>query len=360
MLNAAPRTAPRALRARWAQLQVHEPDLSLAEAAVRLEVTPLELIEARVHDGFAPLERDWNSLAANLCAFGRVSARTERPGCVLELAETFGAPRCRSDALAFDGPQVALHADPRRWSSAYAFELLTRRGPRRGLVFCDDQGELAWTLELVAGSNQRVLDAFLDVFADRDEARLAPRPTPPELRPQRGCATVEALAAEWAASGRCDALEPLLWRHGLAYERVLRQRARGLAQRLSPRAVGVALELATQRQLALRAQAGVGATILSGLVNGRFARCGAWWNVVGPGSALHLREDAVGEVWRLHGQRTSLEVFDAERRPLLSLREPGEARSSDSLGWTAVLLALESCGSTSLGAERVDSLTAER
>ncbi len=360
MLNAALLMAPRALRARWAQLQIHQPELGLSEAAARLDATPLELIEARVHDGFAPLERDWSALVTHLCAFGRVSVRSERPGCVFELAGTFGAPCCRPDALTFDGPQIALHADPRRWSSAYAFDLLTRRGARRGLVFCDDEGELAWTLELVAGSNQRVLDAFLDVFADRDEARPSPRLLPPELRRQRGCATIEALAAEWAASGRSDALEPLLWRHGLAYERVLRQRARGLAVRLAPRAVGVALELASQRELALQAHAGVGATLVSGLASGRFSDAGAWWNLIGPDSALHLREDVIGEVWRLHGQRMTVEVFDREHRPLLSLREPTDGRASDSPGWTAVLLALDCCEAAQSAASRLESSKTER
>lgn len=341
MLNSAPEPATRTLRARWAQLEVTEPHLGLPEAASRLGATPLALLEARVHDGLAPLEPNWPALAANLCAFGRVSVRSERPGCVLELCGTFGAPRCGADALGFDGPQLTLHADPRRWSGAYAFEVLTRLRTRRGLVFCDDDGELAWTLELIAGSNRRVLDAFLDVFADRREERPAPALRPLDERGHTPCATAESLALQWGASGRSASLEPLLWRNGLAYERVLRQRARGCAQALAPAAVGAALELCARRGLALRASAGGRSTLLAGRVEGRFAGAGAWWNLAGDSGALHVAAREIGEVWRLHGRRTTLEVFDRERRPLLSLGEHAPNEPSDSLAWSSLLLALD-------------------
>jgi putative heme degradation protein len=341
MLNSAPEPAARALRARWAQLEVSEPHLALPEAAGRLGATPLALLEARVHDGLVPLEPNWPALAANLCAFGRVSVRSERPGCVLELCGTFGAPRCLPDALSFDGPQIALHADPRRWSGAYAFEVLTRLRTRRGLSFCDDDGELAWTLELIAGSNRRVLDAFLDVFADRREERPAPALRPLDERGHTPCATAEALALQWAASGRSASLEPLLWRNGLAYERVLRQRARGCAQALAPESVGATLELSARRGLALRVAAGGRSTLLAGRVEGRFATAGAWWNLVGEAGALHVAASAIGEVWRLHGRRTTLEVFDRERRPLLSLAEHAPLEQADSLSWSSLLLAVD-------------------
>jgi len=192
-----------------------------------------------------------------------------------------------------------------------------------------------------------VLDAFLDVFADRREERPAPGLRPVDERGKTPCATAEALALQWAASGASASLEPLLWRNGLAYERVLRQRARGCAQELGPAAVGATLELSARRGIALRAAAGGRSTQLAGRVEGRFAAADAWWNVVGDGGALHVAASAIGEVWRLHSRRTTLEVFDRERRPLLSLGEHAPREQADSLAWSSLLLAVDGASSGS-------------
>jgi putative heme degradation protein len=340
VLTCAPEPSSRLLRARWAQLEVSEPELDLETAARRLGVTPIALIESRTHDGFLPLTTEWPALASHLCAFGRVSARTGRAGCMLEIAGTFGAPRLAADQLEFDGPQLILHADPRRWSAAFAFELLTRVRTRRGLAFCGDDGELAWTLELITGSNRAVLDAFVDVFGDRRSERPAPRLRAPDEAAPTACATLEDLARRWATTGRSDALAPLIWRYGLGYERVQRQARAQRAERLD---AGVLFELVRQangRGQALRVAAGRDTATLTGRVSGEPRRAGAGWNVVGPDAALHVRDADLGEVWRVHGQRSTIEVFDGARRPLLSISEWSEPSARDSLAWTSLLLAM--------------------
>jgi putative heme degradation protein len=340
MLTCAPQPAARLLRARWAHLEVAEPELDLETAARRLGVTPIALVESRTHDGFLPLTNEWPALSSHLCAFGRVSARAGRGGCVLEVAGTFGAPRPSADQLEFDGPQITLHADPRRWSAAFVFELLTRVRTRRGLVFCGDDGELAWTLELVTGSNRAVLDAFVDVFGDRRSELPAPRLRAPHEAARTACATLEDLARRWAASGRSEALAPLIWRYGLGYERVQRQARAQRAERLDAGALFELVRHAHGRGQALRVTAGRDTATLTGRVCGQPRRAGAGWNVVSPDAALHVCDADVGEVWRVHGQRSTLEVFDAQRRPLLSISEWSEPRVRDSLAWTSLLEAV--------------------
>lgn len=329
-----PTLAQRSLKARWAALEVHEPTLSGAEAARRLGVTPVELAAARTFDGFRRLGDERTAIASHLCAFGRVVVRAEAPGCALEVAGTFAAPQVRGEQLSFDGPEITLHADLRRWQSTWAFERLGRVRTERGLVAFATDGEAAWTIDLVPGSNRGVLDAFLDVFGE-----LEPRDERP-VAPPRACATLEELARDWHATGRSNLLQHLLWRHGLGASRVERLARDQRAERVDRDCVFALLEASASSRHVLLATCGGTAATLSGRLHGVPTRAGDWWNVVGSEGALHLRPEAIGEVWRVLGPRSSLELFDHERRPLLTLADGCLQTSRDSLPWTRLLLAL--------------------
>ena len=346
MLQTLSATPPANLFTAWQQLLQRQPRLRARDAAEQLAVSEAELIASRLGFDTLRLRPDWRELLPTLESLGRVMVLTRNEHCVHERKGVY-----REVTVAGSGKMglvVSADIDLRLflsgWHSLFALEQQTPRGMQRSLQVFDGQGVAVHKVFLTADSDLDVWGTLLKRFAEPDQsARLELQPAPARLA-QRSDTMVDVsgLRDSWAQLKDVHHFHAMLSKYQVDRLQALRLAGRQWAEPLRPDALPKMMADAAAQQLPVMVFVGNRHCIQihGGLITDlRWA--GDWFNVLDADFNLHLKMNAVAQLWRVRkpsadGQITSWEAFDADGVLILQmfgLRKPGQSERVD---WRAL------------------------
>lgn len=340
---------------RWRALRASQPRLHARDAARALHVSEAELLATQLGQGVTRLDDAGHApreIMRRALDLGTVTAITRNENGVIE---TTGVPRRlkpddpnaavldASDAAeraarqvniagGYLGGPIDLRFQFPRWRYAFAVAQPGRDGAvSRSLQFFDAGGNAVHKLYLKNAAGIPLFDQLVAAFRRQrqDEPLLltaaAPTPAP---KPDAAIEVAEYRRA-WQEMTDVHEFNRIVADFGMTREQALRLGPPGAVQRVTPQAVRALLEGAAQKQVALMAFVGNGATtqIYSGKI-GKVAASDGWFNVLDPAFNLHLRDSALrsGYVVRRAGI-VSVEFYDDRGELVVTffgVRTPGQ------------------------------------
>ncbi|NQD91287.1 hemin-degrading factor [Pseudomonas sp. CrR25] len=330
----------------WQVLRSEQPRLRARDAAERLAVSEAELVASRLGVDVVRLRPDWAALLPALGELGQVMALTRNRHCVHERKGVYREVTVTANGQM--GLVVSADIDLRLflggWASVFAVEEASGRGVQRSIQVFDRQGVAVHKVFLTDDS---WLEAWAPLVqrwrAETQDGALDLQPLPPR-EPPLGDALIDvnALRVGWSTLKDTHHFFALLKRHGTCRTQALRLAGREWAEALPRRALPGLLERAGALEVPLMVFVGNRHCIQihSGPVQ-NLRWFDDWFNVLDPAFNLHLKANAVAELWRVRkpscdGVITSWEAFDADGELILQLfgaRKPGAAERED---WRAL------------------------
>ncbi len=342
-----PTTLPsRDLYVAWQVLRNEQPRLRARNAAQHLSVSEAELLACRVGEDALLLRPDWSELLPALLSLGEVMVLTRNEYCVHERHGFYRDTTVMANGKM--GIVVSADIDLRLflsgWHSAFALTEEGQRGTQRSLQFFDRQGVAVHKVYLTDNSDLTAWAALLTRFAAPEQVtELALEPAaekPAELADSE--IDVDSLRARWARLKDTHHFFALLKKMHTTRTQALRLAGAEWAERLSTAALPQLFAQAADQQLAIMVFVGNDhcVQIHSGTVT-NLRWVGDWFNVLDPEFSMHLKANAITQLWRVRkpttdGVITSWEAYDAQGNLVVQLygvRKPGLAECEN---WRAL------------------------
>lgn len=320
------------LSERWSTLRAAEPRLRIRDAAARLGVTEVELLQTRVGDGVTRLTGDLRALLRGFAGVGHTMCLTRNAWCVHERRGVFEDVRVRGPVGLVVGPDIDLRLFLSHWQTAWAVVTDSVRGPLRSVQFFDRHGEAVLKVYLDKRGDKGAWDALIAAHTV-DDSPLELQPVPAK-GPETPLEEVDlhAFLDGWEALEDTHRFHGLLRTHKLSRRQALAAAEGRFSERLDRQAPTALLEAASAAGVPIMVFVGNRGNIQihSGPVTA-IKPMGAWINVLDPEFNLHLKTDFAGEVWRVRkptvdGEVTSVEVLTADGDLVVSFfgaRKPG-------------------------------------
>ncbi len=339
-------TPRRDLYLAWQVLRNEQPRLRARDAAQHLSVSEAELLASRVGEDALLLRADWSELLPELLALGEVMVLTRNEHCVHERHGYY-----RETTVMANGkmglvvsPDIDLRLFLSGWKSAFALMEEGKRGTQRSLQFFDGQGVAAHKVFLTDNSDLAAWDALLARFAAAEQnAALVIEPAP-DKPAELADSEIDTLAMRerWAALKDTHHFFALLKKAQVTRTQALRLAGSEWAEPLALTALPQLFEQASTQQLPIMVFVGNDqcVQIHSGTVT-NLRWVGDWFNVLDPEFSLHLKANAISQLWRVRkptsdGVITSWEAYDADGNLIVQLygvRKPGIPECSN---WRAL------------------------
>ncbi len=324
------------LKARWDALQAEQPHTYIRNAAASLGVSEAELLSTRLGAGAVRLNPDAKAILADVPLLGHVTALTRNDHVVHERQGTYRNPQLEHGPVGlFVGADIDLRIFWHQWAMAFAVEEQGRDGLRQSLQFFGPDGQAVHKVYLTDNSDSKAYKAL--VLKHRADAQepvttvATPAPTRPEL--PDAAIDVEAFRSGWLGLKDTHDFHLLLRDHRVSRTQALRLAPPdGYAVPVEATALRSALTLNAERHIPIMVFVGNPGMIqihTGPVVNVVDAR--GWFNVLDPHFNLHIREEAITQVWVVRkptadGLVTALECFDDKGEQLIQLfgaRKPG-------------------------------------
>jgi putative hemin transport protein len=288
------------LGASWRRLRDADPFVTLAAAAVRLDVPEVELVAALCGEGVLRLDGPFGDLVRTLPQLGRVRAVTRNAHATMETRGVYPAPEVGCAGVAGEiGARFFLE----QWRFGYALDPVISSDGDPALVFYDGRGRVVHELHTETETHRDVLARLVDLFAAFDQSAgeqivLAS----PQMLASRSDLSAWLRGAEDAYPVSAGALNTVL---------------EGASREAIPVSIAVRSAGVVQR--------------FSGLLHGVTA-AGTGLLVEAPWVRVCVAPTGITEAWvvrspSLDGPATSLELLDASASVVLSIsgaRWPGK------------------------------------
>lgn len=322
------------LRAQWDLLRAANGKIRIRDAAARLGVSEMELVETGLGREATRLHVDFEPFLHGLGGLGRVMALTRNESCVIETNGEYDGVATFGHAAQVVSPGVDLRIFPSSWVHAFAIEKEGSGRASRSIQIFDAHGTATHKVFSLDGGDLDAFEAFKTRFsAPSQKPGPAPEPrrVPTEEVPDSEI-DKDALLDGWAELRDTHDFGRLLRSVGASRTQALRLAEGRFTRAVSKTAARSAIERACGDQVPLMAFVGNRGTIqiYSGLI-GRTVDFKQWFNVMDPDFNLHMNEDRVVSAWvvKKNGERgtaTSVEIFDEDGKPIVMLfgvRKPG-------------------------------------
>lgn len=357
----AGRLEPTAILALWEEKWKEQPHRFPSDIAAEIGVPEAALLAARASgrestkdNAVIALRPDWDGILSSLRDLGPVKTVTRNEWGVIEKNGSY--PKFQSFGVhaMFVGNEIDLRITIGAWASAFAVTAPGRREDTlsHSVQFFGTDGAAVHKLFLRAESSTEAFHRIAREFAGAAdlEAAARPSPTPEGTTLSRAEVDKEALLDGWSKLQDTHEFFSLLHRHKVTRTDALALAEGQYTRRLDPSSLRLLLHRLSSESIPVMVFLGNPGCIqihkgpLKKIVDWK-----GWLNVMDPEVELHIREDAIAEVWAVKKPAkdrviASLEVFDAKGRDILSVfgvRKEGKAQEDR---WREALKSLPSTG----------------
>lgn len=324
-------------------LRNEQSGLRARDIAAQLSVSEGELLACRVGESAVLLRSDWQTLLPALLSLGEVMALTRNEHCVHErygkYRETTIMPNGKMGLVVSSDIDLRLFLSG--WKSAFALTEETKRGTQRSLQFFDSQGVAVHKVFLTESSDINAWDDLVVRFAapeQSSELTIEPAVEKPAELADSEIDTVN-MRARWARLKDTHHFYALLKNAKTTRLQALRLAGREWAEPLATDALPRLFEAAAAQQLPIMVFVGNDhcVQIYSGTVT-HLRWVGDWFNVLDPEFNLHLKAQAIAQLWRVRkptvdGVITSWEAYDAQGHLIVQLFGVRTPNTPESAQW---------------------------
>jgi len=336
--------SPADLRQRWSELLAAEPRLRARNAAARLNVSEGELLAARCGKEVIRLRPDYQPLLKALVQVGQVLTITRNEYAVHEKRGYYSNLQLKEHGGGAFDHNINLRIFFHNWGPVFAvsengrdsLQIFDRDGTSVHKIYRTDNGDAdAW---------HRLVERFRD--ADQTPGMTVAAPHQPYLPQDPQQADAKALCRQWRDITDLHQFWFMLRDHKLRRIDALRLADVDLARPLAVDAWRSVFHQVADNGLPIMVftrSPGV-AQIHTGPIHKLLEQDG-WFNVLDPTFNLHLRADAVHEVWEVYrptdtGGQTSLELYDKNGELVSHLFGAVNMEAPELRGWRSLLASL--------------------
>jgi putative hemin transport protein len=325
-----------ALRAALADLKSRTPGVRARDAAKELGVSEAELVACRAGEGVIRLTADFAEILRSLPASGEVMALTRNEHCVHEKHGRFDHVSIGPGHGLVLNHDIDLRLFMSHWRYGFAVTEEVSSGVRTSLQFFDIDGTAIHKVYATGKTDRTAFDALIARFTapeQSSEIEIAALPKKPADRPDSEI-DITNFHKHWRALQDTHDFFGLLQEFGVGRRQAMRLAEEEFAWRVEPGALGRSMELASASQIPIMCFVGNPGCIQihTGPIS-TLKVMGPWFNILDPGFNLHLRQDAIDEIWVVRkptrdGIVTSMELFDASGfcfAQFFGERKPGKA-----------------------------------
>lgn len=318
------------IKAAAAEARTANPKLRIRDIAAKVGVSEAQLVALGAGETAIRLRPEFKSILKEAHKLGYVMGLTRNDHAVHERKGVY-------DNISFEGP-VGLAVNPdidlRLFIMHWTFGFAVTEGDRRSLQFFDKSGEAVHKIYLTDKSNIDAFDALVAAFrSENQEAQLSTEtyPAPPQEVEDAAIDTAGFQKA-WTEMTDSHQFFGMLRTFGVSRSQSMRLAPDGYVQELAPEATIRMLEAASETRTPIMvfvANRGC-IQIHTGNVE-KLLATGPWFNVLDPEFNLHLRQDAVANVYLVKKPSTdgdvhSIEAYDADGNMIAQFfgsRKPG-------------------------------------
>ena len=318
------------LKSQWEAFKAENPKVRIRDAAKQLATTEGELLLTAVGNTVTRLKNEFQNILKAVESLGKVMALTRNDYCVHERKGVYTNISFMGPMGLAVNPDIDLRLFMYAWSSAFAVD----ENGRKSLQFFAGDGEAIHKIYLLEHSDEKAFEVLVNDFraADQYADLVILKSTPAAIEKSDTEIDAEAFQQGWLGLKDTHDFHGLLKKFGVTRTQGLRLAPAGHAIKITRDSLKSILHHASETDLEIMVFTGNKGCIQihTGVVK-NLLETGPWFNVLDPDFNMHLREDAIAEVWLVKkptddGIVTSIEVFDAEGGVIVQFfgkRKPG-------------------------------------
>lgn len=309
------------LQLRYQSLKSEQPKIRIRNAAEKLGVSELELLELQLGNTAIRLEGSWQDLLKEVETLGYVMALTRNEFAVHERKGVYhnvSFMREGSMGVAVN-PDIDLRFFMWEWKYGYTVEVPSRGKTLHSLQFFNQRGEAVHKIYLTNKSDEVAYHALVRKFKSKDQSSSTSidRSAKPEknIIPDADIDT-NAFREEWLNLKDTHDFFPLLKKYELQRTQALRLAPEGFTQKVPNDTVANIMEAAVQREVPIMVFVNSPGCIQihTGQIK-KLIPMEQWFNIMDPDFNLHLNLEGIAETWIVKkptkdGIVTGLEVYD--------------------------------------------------
>ncbi len=334
------------MKDRWNALLEGEPKLRIRNAAQRLGVSELELLQTDLGDGVVRLKDDFRAILLELHRIGEVMALTRNEACVHEKKGVYNNVefmKMHGMGLVLD-EAIDLRLFMNAWAHGYVVEVPFDGGIgglRRSFQFFDKYGEAVHKVYMTRPSDLDVYAELVETFTHEKQVMVEVAEKPAvepfdfgsEAWPfSPGSPEHLAFLSDWDALQDTHDFFPMLRKHKVSRAHALEMAEGRHTERLDNQSARLMLDAAAESGVPIMAFVGNDGCIQihTGAIK-KVKEYGPWYNVLDPGFNLHLNEGAICHSWVVRkptedGVVTAIEVLGDDGEIIVQFfgkRKPG-------------------------------------
>jgi len=325
------------LKARYDELRSSEPRIRIRDAAKKLHVSELELVELNLGGDVVRLSGDWKELIKRLHQLDRVMALTRNEFVVHERKGVYS-----NISFFKDGEMgVAVNEDidlrffMKQWKYAYAVRMVKPKSVLHSFQFFNAYGEAVHKVYLTPKSNPIAFHQLLESHRAANQKRLVKPKQEKTLKKASSKLSnprSRQFQLDWLQLKDTHDFYPLLKQYKLGRLQALQLAPNGYAWRIQNSAIPEMFKTVSAADIPIMVFVGNAGClqIHTGTIQ-KIVELEHWFNVMDPLFNLHLNMHGVSEAWIVKkptadGVVTSLEVFGIEGSIIMQCfgkRKPG-------------------------------------
>lgn len=323
-------TTTSTLKLKYEEYKLANPKKRIRDIAADLQVSEAELLATGLGETVILLKKDFENILKQITGLGYVMALTRNEYCVSERKGVYQNISFTPHAGLVLGEDIDLRLFMQQWHFGFA----VNENNRESLQFFDHEGVAIHKIYLTDTSNKQAYDELVNQYRDLENTEIQTSPAKPAVHTELPDSDIEVAAFRQSWIGMQDSHEffGLLRRYKINRIQALRLAPEGYAKKVNLQAFKTIAETCSAQQIPVMVFVGNKGCIQihSGNIT-KLVPMGPWFNVLDPEFNLHLREDAIAEVWHVvkpstDGDVNSIEIYDAAGEMIVQIfgkRKPG-------------------------------------
>lgn len=318
------------VREQWEILKTEQPKLRIRDAAKQLGLSEADLTQLGVGNENTLLNKAFKELLKDAEALGEVMALTRNNHCVHERKGVYKKASFSGHVGLIVTPDIDLRLFMKNWYIGFA----VNEKERLSLQFFDEHGDAVHKIYVTADSDTEAYHALVEKYKDDDQSlksnfkksNVTFKETPDAE------VNVEGFNEQWRSLQDTHEFHGLLNQYGLSRTQALRLAPEGFAELISLDDLKDVLHRAVETKLPIMVFTGSAGCIQihTGEIE-NIIQTGPWFNILDAKFSMHLREDAIANIWLVKkptdkGLVHSLEVYDIDGNTIVQFfgkRKPG-------------------------------------
>lgn len=314
----------------WETFKRENPKVRIRDAAKQLDTTEAELLALGIGKTVTRLSNEFQEILKSVEPLGKVMALTRNDFCVHERKGVYHNISFSGSMGLAVNPDIDLRLFMFAWASAFA----VNENGRMSLQFFGKDGAAIHKIYVLEGGDSTAYNELVQRFTAANQLEELLIVKDKKVIEEKPDAEVDAAGFQesWLALKDTHDFHGLLRKFGVTRTQALRLAPAGHAIKITKESLKNILHQTSETELEIMVFTGSAGCIQihTGPVK-NLLQTGPWFNVLDPDFNLHLREDAIENVWLVKkpttdGIVTSIEVFDAAGTIIVQFfgkRKPG-------------------------------------